>query len=282
MPQVLPTYNANSDQPFTDFKIRPAMILAGANLEAVKELIDRGVRADATFPKAAGYFVTTQDRARSVRQGQFAFLAKIWNPSSGWQLQHLQPGSEKLKADALTPTDRILFYLTGLPQVSRIGENQYLPGAIADHLTSAGGVLFGSSQMSILAWLKAGVTASYGTVVEPCNFLQKFPDAEILVANYYKGQTALEAYWKSVASPQEGIFVGEPLANPMHFQTRMQKGRLHLKLSSLEPGKTYQVYAANSPEDEFTPISKPIILADYRVIELIFDCQWPYYKLIES
>jgi uncharacterized protein (TIGR03790 family) len=85
---------------------------------------------------------------------------------------------------------------------------------VADHLTSAGGILSGSSQMSILGWLRAGATGSYGTVVEPCNFPVKFSSPGVLMDYYLKGNTLIEAYWKSVAEPGQGIFVGEPLAKP--------------------------------------------------------------------
>ena len=42
-----------------------------------------------------------------------------------------------------------------------------MPGALADHLTSSGGMLTDSGQMSALRWLEAGATGSYGTVIEP-------------------------------------------------------------------------------------------------------------------
>lgn len=98
--------------------------------------------------------------------------------------------------------------------VRGLNTDRFLPGAIADHLTSYGGVLDGKGQMSSLRWLEAGATASYGTVVEPCAFPQKFPDVPILMRRYLSGETAIEAYWKSVAMPSQGVFVGEPLANP--------------------------------------------------------------------
>src|SRR6516225_10810386 len=60
-----------------------------------------------------------------------------------------------------------LIYETGLERVPAINTNQYVPGALADHLTSFGGDLLAGSQMSILDWIRAGATASYGTVTEP-------------------------------------------------------------------------------------------------------------------
>jgi uncharacterized protein (TIGR03790 family) len=65
-----------------------------------------------------------------------------------------------------------------------------------------------------LRWLDAGATASYGTVVEPCAFPQKFPHPAVVIDHYTRGETLIEAYWKSVAWPGQGLFVGEPLASP--------------------------------------------------------------------
>jgi len=97
---------------------------------------------------------------------------------------------------------------------------RFLPGAIADHLTSAGGVLTGHDQMSVLRWLDAGATASYGAVVEPCNFQTKFPQPSVVIAHYARGERLIEAYWKSVAWPGQGVFVGEPLAAPFRAPPR--------------------------------------------------------------
>jgi uncharacterized protein (TIGR03790 family) len=72
--------------------------------------------------------------------------------------------------------------------------------------------------MSALRWLDAGATASYGTVSEPCNYWQKFPNPAVLLKWYVSGSTAVEAYWKSVAWPSQGLFVGEPLAAPYAHQ----------------------------------------------------------------
>jgi uncharacterized protein (TIGR03790 family) len=98
--------------------------------------------------------------------------------------------------------------------VDSLRSNIFLPGAIADHLTSHGGILLDSPQMSALSWLEAGATGSYGTVVEPCAFTGKFPSVPIVLRRYMAGETLIEAYWKSVAMPSQGIFIGEPLAAP--------------------------------------------------------------------
>ena len=86
--------------------------------------------------------------------------------------------------------------------------------AVADHLTSAGGALQGGSEMSALAWLNQGATGSYGAVSEPCNRITKFPNPAVFMNHYLRGDTLLEAYWKSVEMPGQGLFIGEPLARP--------------------------------------------------------------------
>src|SRR6516162_5451164 len=94
----------------------------------------------------------------------------------------------------------------GFHGIDVLASNKYVPGAVADHLTSSGGVLFDGDQMNILRWLEAGATASYGTVTEPCAVSAKFPQASVLVKHYFLGNTVLEAYLKSVQWPAQGLF----------------------------------------------------------------------------
>jgi uncharacterized protein (TIGR03790 family) len=90
--------------------------------------------------------------------------------------------------DYIQNTPHVLFYETGLEQVPAINTNQYVPGALADHLTSFGGDLLASSQMSILDWIGAGATASYGMVTEPTANRFKFPQATVLISQYVYGE----------------------------------------------------------------------------------------------
>src|SRR6201999_3219209 len=104
---------------------------------------------------------------------------------------------------------------TGVAKVASLAGNRFLDGAIADHLTSFGGLLaLGGAQTSALDWLAAGATGSYGTSSEPCNYRAKFPEVGIVMARYLGGETLVEAYWKSVLMPGQGVFVGDPLARP--------------------------------------------------------------------
>ncbi len=200
-----PYFNSSSSQPYSDLGIRPTIALAAVNFQQAKRLIDRGVAAEGTNPKGTAYFLNTSDKARNVRSLFYSDIRQKIGDRFAIQIP---------KTDALEDKTDIMFYFTGVEQVDKLDTNRFLPGAIADHLTSFGGKLTDSSQMSSLRWLEAGATGSYGTVVEPCNFPQKFPHPGVLMHYYLQGDTLIEAYWKSVAWPGQGLFIGEPLARP--------------------------------------------------------------------
>ncbi|HEY5602166.1 MAG TPA: TIGR03790 family protein [Gammaproteobacteria bacterium] len=200
-----PYYDSNSLQPFTDHAVRPAMMLAGESLDQVKQLIQRGLRSDGAFPSGTGYLVETSDRFRNTRS--YIYDRLIARMRGIVDL-------ERINTDYIKNRNDVLFYFIGAAQVEDVSTNVFLPGAIADHLTSKGGMLDGSDQMSSLAWLSAGATGSYGAVIEPCNFPQKFPNLGVVVSRYLQGESLIEAYWKSVEMPGQGLFIGEPLATP--------------------------------------------------------------------
>ncbi len=200
-----PYFDQDSSQPFTEFQVRPTLAIAATNFAQAQALIDRGLAADGTFPGGTAYLLSTGDKNRNVRAAIYPKIVQVFGQRFGLDVK---------QADTLSNKSDVMFYFTGLSQVADLHSNQFRPGAIADHLTSAGGMLTDSFQMSSLRWLEVGATGSYGAVVEPCNFPQKFPHPGIVMQHYFAGDTLLEAYWKSVAWPGQGIFIGEPLARP--------------------------------------------------------------------
>lgn len=209
--QPSPYFNSASSRPWSELRLRPSMLLAAADVQGARALIERGIAADGSLgwrgaPPVQARFVITRDALRSVRSALYppsAFLRRYG--------VEVTAGSDGASADP----DRVLLYLTGVAQVPDLHRLNFVPGALADHMTSFGGQLDGSgTQTSARAWLDAGATASYGTVSEPCNHLEKFPHPQALLLHYLQGSTAIEAYWKSVAWPSQGVFIGEPLAAP--------------------------------------------------------------------
>jgi uncharacterized protein (TIGR03790 family) len=210
-------YDSSSTRPWTDLKLRPSMMLGVSTLDDAKALIARGVAADGSRTAAGAataqtWLMRTSDIARSVRWPDFLAASQLTAQGLG---MHYVDNSSGAGSDFISGQKDVMIYLTGLDRVPGIATNNYLPGAVADHLTSWGGQLpDASGQMPITDWVAAGVTASYGTVEEPCNFAEKFPSATVLIVHYHDGDTLIEAYWKSVQSPGQGLFIGEPLARP--------------------------------------------------------------------
>ncbi|GAB7125832.1 TIGR03790 family protein [Silvimonas sp. JCM 19000] len=201
-----PYFNSPSVRPWQEVGLRPSMLLAADNIAQARAMIDRGVSAWGTQPRANAWFVQTTDKVRSVRAALF--------PRDQY-VGALKLTVHRLQAESIRNQKDVMLYETGRVSVDDLDTVGFLPGALADHLTSFGGVITGqNSQMSILRWIDAGATASYGTVSEPCSHPQKFPHPQVLLAHYAAGATAVEAYWKSVAWPAQGLFVGDPLAAP--------------------------------------------------------------------
>lgn len=162
------------------------MILGATSAVDAKYLISRGLAADGSQPAGTAYLVSTTDTNRNVRSYSFnTAIDTSVSPFIKAQVEY---------TNALVGKTDVMFYFTGVARVANLSTNTFLPGAAADHLTSYGGMLTNSSQMSSLEWLKAGATASYGTVVEPCNYTQKFPSPKVMMQHYLAGETLIEAY----------------------------------------------------------------------------------------
>ena len=190
-----------------------AFHLIASNLPTAKLVADRGVAAQSSFPAATINLHIYGSAGRSVREAryanvQFAFTALPGRPATcllGPYLSYLNGNTNAMG------------YHDGfgnIPANVRTN-NVWLPGAYADHLTSCGGMLpypcYGQS--TVLDWMDVGATASYGTVDEPCNYLEKFPDP-MMGFWYARGFTIGEAYAMAVEAPYQGLFAGDPLAAP--------------------------------------------------------------------
>jgi uncharacterized protein (TIGR03790 family) len=183
----------------------PAMLLPSEDESLARGVIDRGVKADASRPPGIVYLVRTQDAARNVRAASYSEARELVG-------SHLRVLEET--TPIRDPLPDAIAYFTGAERVAELRQISFRPGAVADHLTSSGGALQTTTQMSALEWLRQGATGSYGSVSEPCNLLGKFPSPAIFLDHYLHGDTLLEAYWKSVAMPGQGLFLGDPLARP--------------------------------------------------------------------
>jgi uncharacterized protein (TIGR03790 family) len=200
-----PLFDADGWLPADTTGWLPAMLLPSTDEALARAVIERGIDADGSRPPGTVYLVRTEDAARNVRAASFANTEALL--------------SNRIRiADVSTPIESvqagILAYFTGTARVEEMSKLSFRPGAAADHLTSLAGRLDGATQMPAIQWLRQGATASYGSVSEPCNLVGKFPDPAVFIVHYLQGDTLLEAYWKSVVMPGQGLFIGEPLARP--------------------------------------------------------------------
>ncbi len=275
-------FNSDSTRPYDDHGLRPAMMLAAKDVANAEALIDRGVASDASFPTGDGYLVRTTDVARSVRWPAFISTINAWDyPGEGLELTYVD-NSDGSGSNLIEDTESILFYFTGLANVGGITSNTYVPGGVADHLTSYGGQVPDSGQMSVTRWLEAGATASFGTVVEPCNYPTKFPDTTVMLPRYYRGATVIEAYWKSVAWPGEGNFVGEPLAAPWgESPVTYEDCKLTIETTGLRPFSTYELQEADDPDGPWTAVVEDISIDHHQLVTIEHEpVAAPYYRLV--
>jgi uncharacterized protein (TIGR03790 family) len=206
-----PLYDAEGWLPADTVGWLPAMLIPSGDPSLARNLVERGIASDGGMPRGTLYLARTSDRNRNVRAATYADVES----TLGARL-HIS----ELTTPVSGEVTGVIGYFTGAARVDELPHIHFLPGAVADHLTSSAGVLSGGTQTSALAWLEQGAIASYGNVSEPCNHLEKFPDIAVLMKHYLSGETVLEAYWKSVKMPGQGLFVGEPLSRPYAAPTR--------------------------------------------------------------
>lgn len=203
-----PYFNSASLNPYQSNQLRLSMLLPTDNIATAKALVDRGVLSNFTLSEGTGYFLKTKDIARSKPREPFF-------PNDLDTISSRKLFLRTLHAEDIQHKKDVMFYFTGQATVTHLNTLNFLPGAIADHLTSFGGVLIANSdQMPSTKWIEAGATGSFGSVSEPCNYWQKFPNPQVLLGHYLAGETLIESYWKSVVWPTQGLFIGEPLATP--------------------------------------------------------------------
>jgi len=182
-----------------------ALMLTDTNLAQAETTLQRGVFSDCTYPTQTVYLEKTSDSARNVRFIVF---------DNAVQECRARADNALLRTNSDSTAFTGAFGLeTGLAVFS-VPTNAFIPGAVADSLTSFGGFLRDNNgQTVLLAFLEAGACGSYGTVVEPCNWTFKFPDPMVYFYQN-RGFCLAEAYYQSLALPFQGLMVGEPLSAP--------------------------------------------------------------------
>ncbi len=187
-------------------------MVTASNLALAKLIVDQGTTSDQSFPTTTVWLAKGGDYDRNIRYWQFDNV--IFNTRLLGNHSMARTDSAGLGAGFGT----ILGFQSGAYSYG-IGNTWFVPGAMADNLTSFGGLIFQNNggQLNLLSLLAAGASASYGTVVEPCAWLEKFPSPQIYFYQA-RGFTLAESYYQSITNPYQGLLVGEPLAAPFSRQ----------------------------------------------------------------
>src|SRR5438445_10937141 len=182
-------------------------MITHSNLALAKQIVDSGVLADGTFPTQTVYLAKSTDVNRNVRY--LTFDNAIFNTRlrGNYSMVRTNTDSNWLFGNCLGLQQ-------GVQREASMPGTTFAPGSMADDLTSYGGAIFEpADHLKILQYLSFGAAGGYGTVTEPCNYLEKFPSPQ----NYFyqsRGFTLAECYYQSVTNPYQGLIVGEPLAAP--------------------------------------------------------------------
>jgi len=138
-------FNSATRQPWTDLRIRPSMMLGAATLAEAQTLIARGVAADNSWSTSSAspatgqaVLIRTNDVARSVRYNDFRSM--VPSPVARLTTNYIDNFGGAATNNFVANQNNLMFYFTGLPTVPHINSNSFLPGAVADHLTSLGGM----------------------------------------------------------------------------------------------------------------------------------------------
>ena len=107
-------------------------------------------------------------------------------------------------------------------------------------------------------------------------------DRRIAELGDWRGETLLEAYWKSVHWPGEGVFIGEPLARPFAGATvEFDPGTLELTITTTQfaPGVTYSISSGPTDQGPWTEIGTFTPKADARAAIKLQGATEPFYKI---
>ena len=202
----------------------PSMMLgfmgtAGNSREEIMLCLSKGIRSDRTMPEGTVCIVTNSDIRSLCRQWEFAPTARELKALGVTAIiTNAYPANASQTGEPIGLTG-LMTGAADIPEATT-GRFHFLPGAVAEHLTSFGAAFDNPCQTKITAWIRAGATASAGTVAEPMSLWPKFPHARVF-AHPLSGCTLIESLYQSLRCPLQTLIIGEPLSSPWGAQSRI-------------------------------------------------------------
>ena len=179
----------------------------GNTVEEVLSYLRRSAAADGTRPQGTIYFMWNKDVRSTTRDKCFAPVAAQINALGVKAV--VQQGQVPNNAKDVTGL------MVGASDFSLAKAGITIrPGAICEHLTSAGGILTKSDfQTPLSEFLRFGAAGASGTVAEPRAIQAKFP-LPSLQLHYARGCSLAESFYQSISGPYQLLIVGDPLCQP--------------------------------------------------------------------
>ncbi len=178
----------------------------GSTLDQAIAVLQRAATADRTFPQADLRFAKTSDVRTTTRFPGIAD-ALVWLGNRNFKTEvFTTPISQ-------TPGECVGMQLGSATLDLSSTKFKFVPGAIAENLTSLGAAFETPQQSKLTALLHAGVAMSSGAVAEPYSLQPKFP-LPVMYAYYIEGVSAIEAFYLSTTSPYQLLIVGDPVTQP--------------------------------------------------------------------
>ncbi len=217
----------------------------GNTVDEVLGYLKRSALADGSKPKGTIYFMWNKDVRSSTRDKCFPGVAA----------QIKAAGVEAVVQQGRLPAGAkdVMGMVVGAADFDLVKDGvKILPGAICEHLTSAGGIFTpGGSQTPLSDFLRAGAAGASGTVAEPRALQAKFP-LPSLQLHYVRGSSLAEAFYQSISGPYQLLIVGDPLCQPWASFPKIAvagvkkdervKGKLTLTPSSLASIGLYELF----------------------------------------
>lgn len=200
---------AHADWDFTD-NLFIVSALDGFDMAGARALIERGASADGTHPTATLLCMAGADEPRGARDPECEYATRLL-AGAGLDAQFIEH-------DFGLSGRSLAAYFTGASGLhGAIDGNTYVPGAIADNLTSFGAAsdnFFRSTevQTSIARFVEAGITGVHGTANEPIN--DSFPNAGTMMLYTFGYSMGESWFFNQRYLYWQNVYVGDPLTTP--------------------------------------------------------------------
>ncbi len=184
----------------------------GNSVQEVLDYLARAAESDGSHPDGTVYLLENHNIRAQARERYFHATLKALEERG----RRVEIISRRDGQDGIVPRNKrdVMGAVVGTAKFDwQRSQSQFLPGAIAESLTSYGGHFELREQTKLSEFLRHGAAGSSGAVAEPYSIQAKFPVSHLHV-HYADGSSLAEAFYQSIERPYQLIVVGDPLARP--------------------------------------------------------------------